>query len=248
MDLKQQMKVVRDNEENLLCIHCSTSGLLDSDSQHTPRITGITVHDVTSGVQNYFSYYLVAEKMGISKSDIKDHYDDIELNVIKYFLDFAKANEDKLWIHWNMTSVFFGFQHIEHRYQVLSGKEAYLIPNKKKFDLSSAIRSRYNLNYKGAPKMRDLMEYNHSLREECKDGNDEVELFNKGDLIRLQKSTAIKAKWFSEALSLLRTNKLKVNENSIKNKIEYAIDSTPIKVLGVVAVLFSIYQLFMVLA
>lgn len=69
-----------------------------------------------------FALGKTAEKLGISKNQIRYNLDKIEYLMLTKFYSFVIKNRDKYWIHWNMTDDNYGFQAIEHRYQCLEFK------------------------------------------------------------------------------------------------------------------------------
>lgn len=243
MNTNQKFKYLEKNLSKVTLIHCSTSGLHDSDSGLSPRITGIVTHNIEHDVTHNFSYYIVAERNGITKKDISDHYDEIEKIMLEDFFAFAEQSVDKLWVHWNMTSIIFGFQLLEHRYEVLTKTKPYIIPDEKKYNLSLMIRKKYGRSGENGPKMRFLMELNNDMHRDFVDGIDEIELFEKKEFIRLQRSTTCKVIWFEKALKKAISGELKARKFTVRSIASDFFDSVYVKSLGFIAILFSVYQI-----
>lgn len=87
-----------------------------------PRITSIACRNVGSRKTRSFSIHQVSELPKFSGKDARDIYDEIEKKLLDQFFDYVRAHvAHALWVHWNMRDINYGFQAIEHRYEVLGG-------------------------------------------------------------------------------------------------------------------------------
>lgn len=62
------------------------------------------------------------------------------------FFHYVADHLGYTWAHWNMRSINFGFQALEHRYMVLGG-EPKIIPDTRKVDISDLMIKIYGINY-----------------------------------------------------------------------------------------------------
>lgn len=247
MSVKNQFKHLQDRIEHVLAIHCSTEGFFDAETGMSPRVTGIAIHSIEHDITHNFAYYLTAEKLGIPAAQFEQNLDRIEAEMLSEFFSFCKENEEKLYVHWNMSSVFFGFQLLEHRYEVLTKKKPFLIPDHNKFNLSLMIRKRFGRSGEDGPKMRFLMELNNGMHPTFVDGVDEVSLFQNGAYVKLQQSTTRKALWFATTLKNIHDGTFKARAFSLKELISHFFETIYVKSLGFIAILFSLYRITMLL-
>ncbi|MCY4501709.1 MAG: hypothetical protein OXE57_09130 [Alphaproteobacteria bacterium] len=94
-----------------------------------------------------FSTHAIAEELHIGKQRVVEEFDRIELELLKRFFDFVKDNNDKIWVHWNMRNLVYGFEHLEHRYIALSNKTPNSIPMEMRVNLNDIIADRYGGKY-----------------------------------------------------------------------------------------------------
>src|SRR5882762_7645984 len=94
----------------------------------SPRITSIVVMHFATRQTVSFALHAVAESIGIPKEEVENRYDQIERALLQSFFDFIRDRRDKNWVHWNMRHITYGFEHIEHRYRLLTGQEPLGVP------------------------------------------------------------------------------------------------------------------------
>ena len=120
---------VKKHPDRYYIIHYSSQSLFDAEAGAlSPRITSIVVRHYLTGQTVSFSTHTVAEHLGVSREDIESRYDDIERTLLTEFYSFVRDRREKHWVHWNMRNVTFGFEHLEHRYRVLTKAEPPSIP------------------------------------------------------------------------------------------------------------------------
>ena len=140
-----------------------------------------------------FSTHDIAEELRISKSEIPNNFDIIGTKLLTRFFNFVENEcKDCFWIHWNMRSSVFGFEHLGHRYRVLTQKEPYTIAVDKRYNLPSLIAHKYGHNYADDPKMLNLMILNGKRHRDFLTGEEEVKEFALGNYVKMMKSTMCK--------------------------------------------------------
>ncbi len=189
MNVKDKLKILRENEQNLFIIHYSCQNLNDSNENYSPRITSIAVFHVGSSTMHSFSIHLIAEIKEIERDDIHDHYDELECEMLKQFYDFVADNDNGFWLHWNMSNINYGFEALSHRYKVLSKLDSKRIPDSKKYNLSTLILSSYGKNCVEHPRMASFMKLNDGEHRNNLSGKEEVVAFAEKEYIKLHKST-----------------------------------------------------------
>lgn len=115
--------------DKYLIIHYSCESFYNKTDGKSPRISAIAVQRFDNSQTDLFSLHKSAE---------------LELAMLTDFFDFAKINNEKYWIHWNMRDSNYGFKALEHRYRVLSGNQpSTFVPDNKKIDLARLFKIRF---------------------------------------------------------------------------------------------------------
>lgn len=243
MNVKEQINFLTKNTNSLLVVHYSCQNLNDNNEGFSPRITSIAVQHVGSSTMHSFSIHLIAEIQKISRSNIEQHYDELEAKMLNDFYRFIQDHQDHYWLHWNMTNINFGFETIEHRYRVLTQKMPPKVDDSKKYNLSTLVSQLYGVDYVDHPKMPNLMELNGGKSRDFLTGGEEVTAFERKEYIKLHKSTMSKVYFFKSVFHKLQSQKLQTARSNWPTKLNYALESLPAKVLSLVAVLFTVWQL-----
>lgn len=129
--------------------------------------------------------------------------------------EFVKCHKDYIWIHWNMRNIKFGFQAIEHRYNVLTGtiqnqyNDFPIIDDMHKIDLSQLLVKKYSENYIDNPKMKKLVKFNNISDLDFLDGEEEADAFDNHEFIKLHNSTLRKVDCFADILTKVINNELR---------------------------------------
>ena len=76
-----------------------------------------------------------------------------------------------------MRNLTFGFEHLEHRYRVLGGNDASVVPVERHINLNDIFSDRDGIDYAGHPKMKSLVELNGGTHRHFLTGPEEVEAF-----------------------------------------------------------------------
>lgn len=202
--------VVRKRPQDFLIIHYSTESLYDEGLQGlSPRITSIVVMHYEGGQTISFSIHTTAERLGVDKSRVTVEYDKIERQMISEFYDFVRGAKDKYWVHWQMKSVKFGFEHLEHRYNYLTKQKAPIIPVASRIGLVDALRARYGDDFAPHPQMREFMKLQGQLPRSFKMGDEESACFGRQEFVTMNASTISKVQFFAYAITLALRGKLR---------------------------------------
>jgi hypothetical protein len=227
--------------DRLYIIHYSSQSLFDAEvNAHSPRITSIVVRHYVSGQTVSFSMHTVAEYLGISAEDVEARYDEVERELLTQFYNFARDRREKYWVHWNMRTVVFGFEHLEHRYRTLTKAEPPSIPVEVRFNLNDLLKQRYGSDYAPDPKMLSLMELNGGKVQGFLSGYDEAEAFKAKDFIRMHTSTIAKVGFFSYVVSSALNGKLKTAASGLLHILDRLLESRNARVLAALGVLIGL--------
>ena len=184
---KSQLDSVFVDPGNTFVVHYSCESFYDRNDPRSPRITSIAVRNLDSGQTRSFSIHLVAEQGGQLES-IDQHFDVLEKKMLEAFYEYAKVNQHKLWLHWNMRDTNYGFPAIENRLKALGGVP-FNISEDKLVDLSRVLVGLYGVGYTGHPRLQTLMEKNKIKAMDFLKGQAEAEAFEKGMYLELHQST-----------------------------------------------------------
>jgi hypothetical protein len=243
MKIKDKIKFLEQNINQLLVIHYSCQNLNDNNEGYSPRITSIAVLHLGSSTMHSFSIHLIAEVKKIKREEIQSHYDELEAQILHDFYSFIKGHQDHYWLHWNMSNINYGFEAIEHRFRVLTNKEPAKVDDSKKYNLSALISGIYGNHYVDDPKMLSLMDINGGKHRDFLTGKEEVEVFQRQEYMKLHKSTMCKVYFFQSIFHKLTHRKVKTKYSNLPSKLNSITESLTAKILSLIAVLFTIYQL-----
>ena len=209
-------KTIKKHPDRFYLIHYSSERLFDEATGGlSPRITSIVVmHYQTGQIQSY-ALHAVAETLDIPREAVPERYDDIEREMLTRFYAFVRDRRQAYWVHWNMRSLVFGFEHLEHRYRLLTKSEPPSIPVEVRLNLNDIFKYRYGADYAPDPRMKSLMLLQGDLAKQFMDGAEESEAFKAGEYIRMNASTISKVQFFSHAIDLALRGKLHTAGNSV---------------------------------
>lgn len=132
------LREIKANPENFYIIHYSCQSLYDDNDALSPRITSIAITHYATEQTVSFSTHSIAEELHIQRDFVKERFDEVEYKLLQDFYMFIRDRRDKYWIHWNMRNLTYGFEHLEHRYRVLGGKDAPIIPVERRINLKTS--------------------------------------------------------------------------------------------------------------
>lgn len=244
MRVNDKIKLLEENTNQIFFIHYSCENLNDANEGYSPRITSIAVLHMASAQMSSFSMHLIAEEMHISRENISEKYNEIEVEMLQRFFAYAESKGyEAKWLHWNMINVNFGFETLEHRYRVLIGENPYHIDEKNRYNISSLLSQKYGSNYAKDPKMVNLMELNGGKHREFLTGAEEVTAFKANEFIKMHNSTMCKVKFFESVFRKMSKNKLKTNTNQFRYKINEIYQNPIVQLIGIIGVFGTIVSL-----
>lgn len=198
--------------ERFYIIHYSSEGLYDdalAQQGLSPRITSIAVMHVSTRQTQTFATHALAEELSIPKDQIESQFDQIERAILERFYKWAQDRRTSRWVHWNMRNIVFGFEHLEHRYRVLTKSDPTYIPVEVRVNLNDVLRERYGHSYAPDPKLANLMRMNGEPDPRVMSGGEEASAFKTRDYIRMHSSTIGKVEFFRHVIGLAVAGKLK---------------------------------------
>jgi len=235
----KKLELVRKNLNKLLFVHYSCQSFTDDNEGYSPRITSIAVLFNDGHILKSFSIHFVAEVLHIKRDEIEKHYDEIEKVMLESFFEFAQSHFDHYWLHWNMSNINYGFEGLEHRYNVLANKMPYHVDEEKRINLSKLITYKYGNHCVDDPKMVNLMELNGGKHRDYLSGQEEVEAFKNKEYLRLHKSTMCKVYWFSMIFYKLINNEVKTKKINWKIVFKIIFEHPVMQILSLLAMIFS---------
>lgn len=239
--MKKIINELEKNIDKILYIHYSCENLSDNNEGLSPRITSIAVYFHDESALKSFAFNIAAEKLHIKRNDIENNLNAIEKKLLEDFFEFVNDHYDFYWVHWNMSNMNFGFDALEHRYEVLNNKRAKHIPEEKRFNLSKLIALKYGSNYADDPKMKNLMLLNwDKLPRDFLDGKEEVEAFNNKDYIKMHKSTISKVRFFRYIFIKLIHNEIKTKKKNWKLIFKELFEKPFFQILSISAMFVTI--------
>jgi hypothetical protein len=226
VDAKNFFKELRKAPDTFLVIHYSSQGLYDEGIDGlSPRITSIVVRHYSTRQTLSFTIHAVAEDLGIPKEEVEHRYDEVEREVLKQFYAFSRNNVGKTWVHWQMKNLVFGFEHLEHRYRMLSREEPHRIPIEARVNIVDILRERYGEDFAPDPRMKNLMLLNGPIDRRFLSGEDEAAAFKNQEFIRMNTSTISKVEFFWWVIEQARRGKLHTAGNRLINRVDRLLES-----------------------
>jgi hypothetical protein len=239
-DSKRFIQEVRKNPENFYLIHYSCQSLYDDNQDLSPRVTSIAITHYSSEQTLSFSTHAIAEELHISRDEVRNRFDEVERKLLQDFYDFIRDRRDKYWVHWNMRNLTFGFEHLEHRFRVLGGANAPVIPVERRLNLNDILAHRYGGRYAAHPKLKSLMNLNGGIHRNFLTGEEEVKAFQNSEYIRMHNSTLCKVGFLSSTIHKLLRGKLHTLSRGFGVALDRAFESRLAKSVGLAATLITI--------
>ena len=231
---------IKKKPENFYIVHYSCQSLNDDNEGLSPRITSIGVTHFATEQTVSFSTHAIAEEMGILREDVREKFDQVEEKLLRDFYGFVRDRRDKFWIHWNMRNLTYGFEHLEHRYRVLGGTDAAVIPVERRINLNDMLSRKYGAGFAEHPKMKSLMEINGGVHRHFLTGEEELQAFGNNEFIRMHNSTLCKLGFFSHAIRKALTGKLKTVSKGFGIMLDRIFESRTAKFIGFASSAFAV--------
>lgn len=248
-DSRHFIKEVKRHPENFYVIHYSCQSLYDDNEALSPRITSITITHYATEQTVSFSTHSIAEERHIPRESVRDRFDEVEFELLRGFYNFIRDRRDKYWIHWNMRNLTFGFEHLEHRYRVLGGNDAPIIPVERRLNLNDLVADRYGGAYAAHPKLKSLMELNGGIHRHFLTGEEEVQAFHNNEFIRMHNSTLCKVGFLNSVIRKMLNGKLHTASRGFGITLDRIFESRLAKAVGLLATVITIgvgiWQIFL---
>lgn len=185
---RDRLAELQQHEPNAQVIHYSCESFYDRPDGASPRITSLAVRNLGTEQTQSFSIHQIAERNGIALSEITNHYDKLEKQMLDEFFEFVRHHLGDRWVHWNMRDSNFGFPAIAHRYKVLGGNPVE-IDDSRKYNLASILIDLYGPAYVGHPRLLKLMRLNKISELHFLEGENEAKAFQGAEFVKLHQST-----------------------------------------------------------
>lgn len=243
MTIKNSREFVREARKNpgdFYIVHYSCENLYGADGGLSPRVTSIAINHYASDQIISFSVHTLAEQMHISRGNLPENFSKIEKELLTKFYDFVRDRKDKYWVHWNMRNLTFGFEHLAHRFKVLGGTDAPVIPVERRLNLNDLLADRYDADYAPHPKLKHLMELNGGLHRHFLTGEEEVQAFKDGDFIRMHNSTLCKVGFLKQVIHSVLNGTLRTASRGWGVMLDRIFESRTKKAFGLVGALLGV--------
>lgn len=239
-DSRSFIQALKSKPENFYFIHYSCQSLYDDNEALSPRITSIAITHLASEQTVSFSTHSIAEELHIPRESVIEKFDLVEKKLLTDFYRFIRDRRDKFWVHWNMRNLTFGFEHLEHRYRVLGGEDASIIPVERRLNLNDILSDRYGSDYAPHPKMKSLMELNGGIHRHFLTGDEEVKSFKNNEFIRMHNSTLAKVGFFVHVAQKMKTGKLHTTSRGWGVALDKIFEGRIAKSAGLIGTLIGI--------
>lgn len=237
---REFIKEIKGHPENFYVIHYSCQNLNDDNEALSPRITSIAITHYATEQTVSFSTHSIAEELRIPRENVRERFDEVELSLLQGFYAFVRDRRDKYWVHWNMRNLTYGFEHLEHRYRVLGGNDAPVIPVERRLNLNDLLADRYGNDYAAHPKLKTLMESNGGIHRDFLAGEEEVRAFQNNEFMRMHNSTLCKVGFFHSVIRKLLRGKLRTASRGFGIALDKIFESRYAKGIGLFATAITI--------
>jgi hypothetical protein len=180
-----------------------------SQGRHSPRVASISVRNLANGATISFSIH---QELELSSHVHARELNSLERRMLDKFFQFLAEHKGMTFLHWNMRDVKFGFAAIEHRHRLLGGTP-YVLPDHQKVDLSIMMTALFGTNYLPRPHFENLARANRLSLEGYLKGEDEPNIFNRGNYFAVLQSTLCKVTLLADVAQLAFDRTLRTNAN-----------------------------------
>lgn len=160
-----------------------------------------------------FSLHIEAERKGFDTSNLsRVELNAAERSLLQKFYSFAKKHEYHVWVHWCMRNSTYGFEALESRFAILSGKSAPKLRAQKKLDLSSLLADLYGPTYESSEfgsKLIAALKRNRLHSGGIMSGNEEACAYVEKNYQAIMRSNQNKAEAIGLIIEAAGDNKLK---------------------------------------
>jgi len=226
------IRELKNYPEKFVIVHYSCQNLNDTNEGLSPRITSIVVCYYQTDQTVSFSAHSIAEELRISRNEVRNRFDEIEKKLLIDFYALVRDRREGYWIHWQMRNLVYGFEHLSHRYSVLTGDSAPTVPAERRINLSDMLIERYGADYAPHTRMKSLMELNEGIPRHFLTGPEEVKAFENNEFLSLHNSTLAKVGFFRWVIKQVLAGRLKTASRGIGVALDRLFESRQAKALG----------------
>lgn len=195
-EARKVIEKIYGQSEYALVIHYSCESFFKINDGVSPRIVCVCVRGLKHGGVKSFSLHHYAEKKKIPHPEIRLKYEELEKELLTDFFKYVKEHKNYKWMHWNMRNVNFGFQALEHRFEVLGGLPE-IVPESSKVNLAALLQTIYGVKYCPDPVLVNLCNLNGLESEYFLSGKEESEAFDNEEYYKMYQSTTKKVDYIS---------------------------------------------------
>ncbi len=231
---KNFLQYLKKHPEHFFIIHYSCQSLSDNPEGLSSKITSIAITNYNSEQTISFSTHAIAEELGIERKNVRKHFDAVELEMLRRFYDFIRDHRDKFWVHWNMRNLTYGFEHFEHRYRVLGGKDTAIISVERRINLNDMLKSRYGDGYAKHGRLYSLLKMNGETRRGFLTGEEEAQAFEDNEFSRLHQSTLAKVGFFWEVMGKMADGTLQTSSRRWATTLDRIYETRPKRTISLI--------------
>jgi hypothetical protein len=185
--------------------------LLDNRAKPITRPAAIAAKSLASGHTTSFSIHHEAELAGLSPSEIKSRYGELEEKMLARYFDFLNKHTAATWVHWDTRGRESGFSEIHERFRQVNSKSWASMDENKRHDLKRIIGTVYGLSHAKRPQLHQLIEQNRIESSGLLDSKGETDAFMRNEFGKLLQSTLYKVEATAILFERLSDGTLKTN-------------------------------------
>jgi len=214
---RKKIAAILENRDDVFTIHYACESF---DASNTPRITSISIQNLSTGESKSFNLHVEALKKQYDINRLtKVELDASERALLQNFYKFVKAQKCS-WVHWNMKNSKYGFDALKNRYEILNPqKTAPNIRIQDRYDLSLLLKKLYGSTFETCEtkgKLLNLARRNCFPLEGMLTGRREADAFDKKDFQAVMASSQAKAETIGLIAKAAGENRLKVATSIIE--------------------------------
>lgn len=194
---------------SVFVIHYACESFDEANGYASPRITGIALRNLGTGVTTSFSIHAEVELARRRHADVAG-LDGMERVMLGRFYDFVSRNPYATFMHWNMRDEKFGFAALAHRCALLGG-EPVSVHDSQKFDLSRCFVEMFGSNYVDKPYIETLANNNGLSTTSFLSGGLEAQAFAQGQYYKVLQSVLCKVTIIADVAQLASDRALKTD-------------------------------------
>ena len=171
----------------------------------------IAAKSLASGHTTSFSIHHEAELAGLSPSEVKSRYGELEEKMLARYFDFLNKHTAATWVHWDTRGRECGFAEIHERFRQVNSKSWASMDENKRHDLKRIIGTVYGLSHAKRPQLHQLIEQNRIESSGLLDSKGETDAFMRNEFGKLLQSTLCKVEATALLFERLSNGTLKTN-------------------------------------